>query len=139
MKWLLSLSVGTNRQTLGYMDSKFAEFIQVFHHLLHGTYLAYSRPSLMRRFQIFFPLAPFNRGLRKALGAWLKKPSSWLKPLYLQAMMIIQPIDILEDGRQNMCDACPDIIPYGERLVWSCRLDELQKLGGFLECAPKNS
>lgn len=136
-KWLLAIRVGGNGHTLGYLDNKFAEFIQVFHHLFFRTYLAYLSPMHTRHFQVFFPLFPFNKGIRKILWKWVRTPSRWLRPLRMQAIMVIQPIDVLDDGRQNMCDGCPDIIPYGERLVWSCRVDELEKLGGFLGCVPK--
>lgn len=136
-KWLLSIRVGNNGKIMGYMDNKFAEFIQIFHHLFFGTYLAYTRPMLMKRFQVFFLFSAFNKGIRKIFWKWLRNPSQWLKPLNMQSIMVIQPVDILDDGRQNMCDGCPDILPYGERLVWSCRVDELEKLGGFLGCTPK--
>jgi organic radical activating enzyme len=138
LKWLLSLVVGPNGKPLGYMDNKFAELLQLFHHFFFGTYLAYTRPWLMKCFQTFFPMAVFNKGMRKVLLNWLKNPSKWLSPLYGQAIMVIQPIDVFEDGRQNMCDGCPDILPYGERLVWSCRVDELEKFGGFVASIPKN-
>jgi hypothetical protein len=91
----------------------------------------------MKRFQVFFLFSAFNKGIRKIFWKWLRNPSQWLKPLNMQSIMVIQPVDILDDGRQNMCDGCPDILPYGERLVWSCRVDELEKLGGFLGCTPK--
>jgi len=136
-KWLLAVRIGHKGIILGYMDNKFAEFLQVFHHFFFKTYLAYTRPLLMKHFQVVFPISVFNKGIRKVFWKWLRRPSDWFKPLYMQAIMVIQPVDILEDGRQNMCDGCPDILPYGERLVWSCRVDELEKFGGFLGCAPK--
>lgn len=137
MKWLLSLRVGDKDRIMGYMDNKFAEFLQVFHHFFFQTYLAYTRPLLTKRFHIFFLLSAFNKGVRRIFWKWLRSPSGWLKQLHMQAITIIQPCDILEDGRQNMCDGCPDAIPYAGRLVWSCRVDELIKLGGFLGCVPK--
>ncbi len=136
-KWLLAIRIGENGKMLGYMDHKVAEFIQVFHHLFFRTYLAYTRPLLLKQFHIFFLFSAFNRGIRKIFWKWLRSPSLWFRPLKMQSLMIIQPVDILDDGRQNMCDGCPDILPYGERLVWSCRVDELEKLGGFLRSAPK--
>jgi len=135
--WLLAIRVGKNGKTLGYMDSKIAEFIQVFHHFFFRTYLAYTRPLLMKQFQVLFLFSAFNKRVREIFWKWFRSPSLWLKPLKMQAIMVIQPVDILDDGRQNMCDGCPDILPYGERLVWSCRVDELEKLGGFLRGTPK--
>ena len=91
----------------------------------------------MRNFQLFFPLALFNRGLAKVFWKWLKEPSKWFKPLYLQSIMIIQPVDIFADGRISMCDGCPDSMYYNGRLVWKCRVDELQKFGSYIQCVPK--
>jgi hypothetical protein len=46
--------------------------------------------------------------------------------------MMIQPVDVLPDGRQDMCDACPDQTVWHDRLVWSCRLEEPMEYGDFL-------
>ncbi len=136
-KWLLSLCVGDNNKVLGYLDSKFAELVQVSNHLLHGTYLAYARPWLMTHAAAVLPLAPINRSLRKVLWKWLFKPAAWCQPLFMQSMVIIQPVDIFDDGRISMCDGCPDAMLYQGKLIWKCRLDELQKFGHFIQCVPR--
>ena len=51
--------------------------------------------------------------------------------MYCQSVMIIQPIDVTADGRLSMCDSCPDMTVYDGELVWSCRLEERMKFGGF--------
>jgi hypothetical protein len=51
--------------------------------------------------------------------------------------MIIQPPDILPDGRQNMCDGCPDGFYYEGRFIWKCRMDELEKYGDFVTTVPR--
>jgi uncharacterized Fe-S cluster-containing radical SAM superfamily protein len=137
IKWLLSLAMGREGQILGYLDHKFAEFLQVAHHFFYGTYLAYTRPCLSRNVQRLLPLALFNRSLRPPFWKWLRNPADWLKPLYLQSFMIIQPVDVFPDGRISMCDGCPDSMVYDGRLVWKCRVDELQKFGGFIQCRPR--
>jgi hypothetical protein len=53
--------------------------------------------------------------------------------------MIIQPIDILPDGRANMCDGCPDMTVHDGELRWSCRLEEIKDYGCFLQACPKQS
>jgi hypothetical protein len=58
--------------------------------------------------------------------------------LHSQSVMIIQPIDVLPDGRQNMCDGCPDVTVWDKRLVWSCRLEECLHFGQFVRTVPKN-
>ena len=87
MKWLLTLRAGTKDEILGYLDPKFAEWTQIFHHLFFGTYLAYSRPCWMRWFQKLLPLAPFNKSLRKVFGRLLAKPKLWTQPLNIQSIM----------------------------------------------------
>ena len=59
-----------------------------------------------------------------------------LRPLHLQSVMIIQPVDLLADGRQSMCDACPDMTVYEDQLVYSCRLDEKLQFGQFMRTVP---
>jgi hypothetical protein len=51
--------------------------------------------------------------------------------------MIIQPVDILADGRQSMCDGCPDMTVYKGKLEWSCRLEECLHFGEFVRTVPK--
>jgi len=130
MKWLLSIRVGNKDKIFGYMDSKFAELAQTVHHFLYGTYLGYSKPALMKNFQKLLPLAFINKSVRKILTKIFPKKYI-LKAIYMQAIMIIQPVDVLADGRQNMCDSCPDAILHQNKLTWSCRLDEIKKLGGL--------
>jgi hypothetical protein len=99
--------------------------------------MAYSRPFWARTAHSLFPLALFNKSLRRTLGAWLRDSSLWAKCLYFQSFMIIQPPDIFPDGRVSMCDGCPDSMIYDGRLIWKCRVDELQKFGDFIQCAPR--
>ncbi|WP_243368674.1 radical SAM protein [Fundidesulfovibrio soli] len=137
MKWLLTLRVGDKNRILGHLSPKFAEIVQSFHHLFFGTYLAYTRPWLTNTAQAMFPLALFDKSIRKIFGRWLKEPSKWTDCLHIQSIMIIQPCDVFDDGRQNMCDGCPDAIHYKGKMVWSCRVDELEKFGGFISCTPR--
>ncbi|GAB6037053.1 hypothetical protein JCM15519_16120 [Fundidesulfovibrio butyratiphilus] len=136
MKWLLTMRVGNSKGIFGYIDPKFAEIVQTVHHLFYDTYVAYTRPWLTRTAQVLFPLALINKSLRKIFGRWLKNPSAWCRRMDIQSIMIIQPCDLFADGRQNMCDGCPDAIHYKGKMVWSCRMDELEKFDGFVSCAP---
>ncbi|MFC1884081.1 radical SAM protein [Thermodesulfobacteriota bacterium] len=137
MKWLMSLRIGNKNRILGHVDNKFMELIQGLHHFIFGTYLAYSKPSHMKISPAIFFLALFNRSIRKIFFNWLRNPANWLKRQYSQGIMIIQPVDLFEDGRQNMCDGCPDAILHNGKLVWSCRVDEIEKMGGFLTGVPR--
>jgi hypothetical protein len=83
-----------------------------------------------------------DRGARaigkRYLSSLIKSPSTLLDPVYMQAFMIIQPIDVLPDGRTSMCDGCPDMTVHEGQLRWSCRLEEIKDYGCFLQACPKN-
>jgi hypothetical protein len=55
----------------------------------------------------------------------------------MQSLMVIQPVNLEADGRQDMCDGCPDMTVHDGKLVWSCRLEELNQYGAFVETAPR--
>ncbi len=138
-KWLLTGRLGTRKRIYGYVGSKFMEMAQTFHHLQHGRYLAYSHPQVHRRGRLMVLLLwPFDSGLRKVLVRSLMGLKLLASRLHLQSIMIIQPVDMLEDGRQNMCDGCPDMTVWKGGLAWSCRLEECMHFGGFVQCVPRN-
>ena len=82
-----------------------------------------------------------DKGARGALKSWLgwvaKNPLRLFEKQHFQSDHVIQPIDILPDGRENMCDGCPDITVHDGELVWSCRLEERLNFGGFVRTVPK--
>jgi hypothetical protein len=57
----------------------------------------------------------------------------------LQSILVIQPIDLLEDGTDNMCDGCPDMTVHDGKLVWSCRLEEPRAFGQFVHAVPRRA
>lgn len=131
-KWLVGVRMGNARRMFGCWDPTMMERVQTLHHRWYGSYLAYSRPGLMRQGRAMLPLALVNKSVARAFWKLARSPREWFAPLRVQAVTIIQPCDVLADGRQSMCDGCPDILPYKGRLVWSCRVDELEKFGGFV-------
>lgn len=137
VKWLLALRAGRPDKILGYLDGKFFELTQSVHHLLYGTYLAYSRPWAMKCVPSIFPLAAVNRTVRNLAKNWISEPDKLLKGLSMQTILVLQPPDVLADGRMAMCDGCPDTIYYKGRLLWKCRLDEIEKFGDFIQSTPK--
>lgn len=82
-------------------------------------------------------LWPFDKGLRKAATNMLKNPFRLFKKAHMQTIMFIQPVDFMQDGRQSMCDGCPDITVWNDDLVWSCRLEEQKQFGTFLRSVNK--
>lgn len=138
-KWLLTERVGTKNKIYGYLGPKFLELAMTWNHFTKGTYLSYASPATtgMGRASMLL-LWPFDKRLRKATMNMLKNPFRIFKKAYLQTILMIQPVDFLEDGRQSMCDGCPDITVYNDDLVWSCRLEEVKNYGVFLRTAKKS-
>jgi Radical SAM superfamily/4Fe-4S single cluster domain len=136
-KWLLSARIGTREKIYGYVGPRFMEVAQTTYHLRHGRYPAYAHPKTLRHGRSMMLLSPLDPGVRGAAGAWLRtlltRPQRALGRAHLQSIMMIQPVDVLPDGRQDMCDACPDQTVWHDRLVWSCRLEEPLEYGGFLQ------
>jgi len=137
-KWLLSGRLGTKDKIYGYMGKKSMEIIQTFHHLLFDRYLAYSTPKMTRKGKSMLLLGVFDKGLKKTFFNFIKNPLNLFKTLHYQSIMIIQPVDFLEDGRQSMCDGCPDITVWNGQLVWSCRMEEQLKYGHNIRTFPKD-
>jgi hypothetical protein len=138
-KWLLTMRFGTTRRVYGYAGARFAELAQTAHHLRTGRYLAYAPPRVLRRGRSLLWLAPLDAGVRKAAARALRDPRVWTHRTHLQSIMVIQPIDLLPDGRQNMCDGCPDMTVWNGNLAWSCRLEECLQFGQFVRTVPRSS
>lgn len=136
-KWLLTERIGTTKKLYGYVGPKFMELVMTANHLFKGTYLSYAAPKDCKKGRAALLLLwPFDKGLRKALLRMLKNPFRLLKKAHFQSILFIQPVDFLQDGRQSMCDGCPDITVWNDDLVWSCRLEEIKTFGTFLRTVP---
>ncbi len=139
-KWLMTLFVGDRERMLGSLGPKMAEIAQVWNHLVKGRYLGYATPEVHAAGRSLLLLSPLDRGLRQIGRSWLgrvmRSPARLFRPLHLQSVLIIQPIDVLEDGRQSMCDSCPDMTVHEGELVWSCRLDERLEYGQLMRIVP---
>jgi MoaA/NifB/PqqE/SkfB family radical SAM enzyme len=137
-KWLLTGRLGRCGKIYGYMGKKSMEIIQTVHHMLFDRYLAYSEPNQTRKGKSMLLLSPFDKRMRKVFVKYFKNPLNLFKRLHYQSVMIIQPVDFLEDGRQSMCDGCPDITVWNGQLIWSCRMEEQLNFGHNLKSYPKN-
>jgi hypothetical protein len=144
LKWLLASRIVLNGETVGYVSPKFMELVQTFAHMFTGTYLAYARPESVARGKLASFLGGFvDKKMRNIffniLGRIATKPANIFRRAYLQSFMIIQPVNFEMDGRQDMCDSCPDITVHDGKLVWSCRLEEMNNYGSFLHTVPKRT
>ncbi len=141
-KWLLANRIVLDGETVGYVSPRFLELVQTGSHLFRGRYLSYAGPRATMRGKLAAFLAGLvDRDMRRLYGrllrAMVRRPSRLLKPAHMQSLMIIQPVNFEPDGRQDMCDGCPDMTVHEGKLVWSCRLEELLKHGCFVESVPQ--
>lgn len=136
-KWLLTGRLGRPNKIYGYMGSKGIEIVQTFNHLLYDRYLAYAAPKEAAKGRLMLLLGFFDKRLRKTAAKFLKNPFNIFRKLYYQTVMVIQPVDFLKDGRQNMCDGCPDITVWNGELIWSCRMEEQLNYGMNIKSYPK--
>jgi len=141
MKWLMTQRIGNRNRIHGYTGPKFAELAMSLYHLKTGRYLSYVAPDASRhgrRAMLLFSL--LDPHTRKALGKWigsaLRNPARLFERSYLQTIMFIQPVDVMSNGDQSMCDGCPDITVHDGKLVWSCRMEEIMEFGTFLRSIP---
>jgi hypothetical protein len=142
-KWLMNVRVGTKDRIYGYVGPRFMEAVMAGHHLLSGKYLSYTAPRDLRRGKAALLLSAVDKGVRAAAGRYLgavaRNPFRLFKPLYIQTIMFIQPVDFMPTGEQSMCDGCPDMTVWNGQLVWSCRLEELKTYHTFLRSVAKEA
>jgi hypothetical protein len=140
-KWLLTLRIGTKDRIYGYAGPKFMEISQTLHHLTKGSYLAYTHPNVHAKAKSMLALAPLDAGLARTASAYLhdaiRSPGKLFSRLHMQSVMIIQPADFMQSGALSMCDGCPDITVYDNKLVWSCRMEELINFGDWIRAVPE--
>jgi hypothetical protein len=143
-KWLLAMRVASRQRTYGWVGPKFIEATQSAYHLWTGRYMSYAPPwALSVGRTVLLGCWPIDRGVRRAAASWLgavaRRPTEVTSELHLQSILVIQPIDLLEDGTDNMCDGCPDMTVHDGKLVWSCRLEEPRAFGQFVTAVPKRA
>ena len=142
-KWLLTGRIGNKHKIMGYTGPKFMEIVQTAKHMFTGSYLAYAEKQWSKRARLYFLFAPFDKGVRKIAAEYFKSFTTniraFFSKLYFQSVMIIQPADIYENGDINMCDGCPDITVWNDKLVWSCRMEEQYRWGQNVKVMPKES
>ena len=141
-KWLLATRVANQKRGFGYMSPRYMEVLQKTHHMVNGTWLAYSTPETLSMGRSSLALfSTFDGQARRAMGRFLKNglrnPKELAEKAYTQSFLIIQPIDLIEDGRADMCDGCPDMTIHKGKLYYSCRLEEVKRYGGFVTAFPR--
>lgn len=141
-KWLLAMRLGRAGKTYGWVGPKFMELSQASYHLWAGRYLSYAPPAMLSVGRtVMLGAWPFDAGVRQAARSWARtlarSPLEAAREVHMQSILMIQPIDILADGRDDMCDGCPDMTVHDGKLVWSCRLEEPREFGQFVRAVPR--
>jgi pyruvate-formate lyase-activating enzyme len=141
-KWAIGNRIATKWDTLGYSGKKAMELLQNGHHLFTGKFLAYTKPALNRSGRTLFLLGLFDKNIRHAFGnyilAILKNPAKIFSNVYVQSLSVVQPIDVLDNGEEDLCDGCPNITYWDKRLVPACRLEEYMIYGTHFSMIPKD-
>jgi len=133
-KWLWgSLLTNSKGKTFGALGAKTLELAQAFYHFTNGHYLVYPKNRIGK---MVFLMSILDPTVRKALWKFLKyclgNPLRFFYPMKSLGIGMVQAPDVLEDGRIDMCDDCPDMCVFEGKLVNSCRLDECRIFGDLL-------
>ncbi|MBN1903905.1 MAG: radical SAM protein [Deltaproteobacteria bacterium] len=135
-KWLFSNVIGTKEKIYGFMGSGAMELMQNGYHFFKGRYLSFLKTFMYGMGKMMFPLGIMDRDIRKSLFSYLvgclKNPLNLFEKVYIQSLLILQPQDILEDGRQDLCDGCPNKTYHNGGLVSACRKEEYVRFGGMV-------
>lgn len=141
LKWLVALRVGSPGRVHGYVGPKFMEAVQAGYHMVSGRYMSYAPNWSLSMGRSVLGASVFDPGVRRTalnwLGSVVESPRYLLQQQHMQAVLVIQPIDMLDDGRANMCDGCPDMTVHEGKLVWSCRLEEQRCFGQWVTAVPR--
>ncbi len=131
------------------MNNKFIEMVMDFYHYKNDRYLSYASPKILSLGRAtMLNLWAINKSVRSSLKKYIGylalNPLRVFKKVHIQSIMVIQPVDFMDNGDQSMCDGCPDITVWKDKngkdqLVWSCRLEEPMQYGEFLHTVPKKS
>lgn len=141
LKWTVGLVLNSGRRSYGVAGARTMELIQTAHHFFRGRYLAYGPPRANRLGKLTLLLGVVDPVLRRTAARWLaaalRHPAEALRPLHLQSISVVQPVDILPNGEMDSCDGCPNRTYFEGRMVAACRLDEYQRYGAPVSAVPR--
>lgn len=141
VKWMIGVQFGRKGKMYGALGPRGMEMVQSAYHFFRKHYLAYTRGHKLNK--AAFLLGGVDKGLgathRQYWADIVRRPISFFQPIYTQSIAVIQAPDILPDGRQDMCDSCPDMTVFEGKLVHSCRLDEWRLYGNYIVAQPQGA
>lgn len=132
-KYLIFVNIGTGKKFYGCFGAKSMELSQVFSHLFRGKYMSFGLQANVGK-KVFL-LSLFDRQVGKAFSKFLKtcfvNPGYLFKKVYIQSLILQQPIEFI-DGQRNNCDPCINPLIHQSKLINPCQLDEYRTFGGIL-------
>jgi organic radical activating enzyme len=132
-KYLIFVNIGSRKMFYGGFGAKSMELSQVFSHLFRGKYISFGlQPAVGKK---VFLLSLFDRQVGKAFSKFLKvcisSPRYLLRKVYIQSLILQQPIEFI-GGKRNNCDPCINPLMYRDKAINPCQLDEYRTFGGIL-------
>ena len=132
-KQLFIAGIGSPKTFFGVAGAKTMELAQVYSHLFRGRYFSFApNPATGKK---IFLLSLVDKQMRKTfqnyLSHLLKRPGILFEKIYLQSMIIQQPIDFT-GGVKNVCDHCINPMVYKDIVINPCELDEYRVFGSLI-------
>ena len=104
-KWLFGNVIGNLKKIHGSLGPKTIEVLQNVHHMVRGRFLSFLKPGLYGMGTFMFSFAIIDRQVRKAFFSYLaniiKNPFRIFKKVSVQSLLILQPQDVLANGKKE--------------------------------------
>jgi hypothetical protein len=140
-KWLFGNIIGSEKRVYGNFGPKIMELLQNGHHIVTGRFLSFLKPWLYGMGKLLFIAGIMDKQIRDTLFTFirntLKNPIRVFEKLSTQSLLIMQPQDVLPDGRQDLCDGCPNKTYHRGNLVSACRKEEYIQFGDMISLKEK--
>ncbi len=142
LKWVVGCHLASAERSYGHMGARAFEVLQNGNHALKGRYLAFAPPRSSRSGRLaLIGLGLLDRGVRRAAGRYLRavlrRPAELRRRVHIQALSVVQPVDVLPTGETDTCDGCPNRTFWNDRLVPACRAEEYRSYGGPVRLVPR--
>jgi len=129
-KQLFIVNIGSSRSFFGVMGARSMELTQAFCHMFRGRYFSFiPDPAIGKK---VFLLSLFDKQMRKTFRKYLrhllKSPLEVFRKVYLQSMIIQQPIEFIGDEK-NVCEHCVNPMVFNGLVINPCELDEYRVYG----------
>lgn len=140
-KWLFGNVIGTHKKIYGSLGPKTIEVLQNGYHLVRGRFLSFLKPRSYGMGTFLFTFGFIDRQVRNAFFSFLatiiRNPLRIFKKVSVQSLLILQPQDVLTNGKQDLCDGCPNKTYHNGTLVSMCRKEEYLRFGDMITLKKK--